>query len=51
LAGIAGRFSTEDQLSQALLKMLINVEDTLLQAGEFKSDFAYIVARPKQRSG
>lgn len=47
LAGIAGRFSTEDQLSQALLKMLINIEDTLLQCGEFKSDFAYIIARPK----
>lgn len=51
LAGIAGNFSAEDQLSQALLKMLINVEDTLLQCGEFESDFAYIVARPKQQAG
>ena len=47
LAGIAGNFSVEDQQSQALLKMLINVEDTLLQCGEFESDFAYIVARPR----
>jgi len=46
-AGIAGHFSTEDQQAQALLKMVINVEDTLLQCGELKSDFAYIVARPK----
>jgi hypothetical protein len=47
LAGIAGHFSAENELSQALLKMLFNVEDTLLKCGEFKSDFAYMVARPK----
>lgn len=51
LSGIAGCFSAEDQLSQNLLKMLIAIEDTLLQCGEFKSDFAYIVARPKQQTG
>jgi ubiquinone/menaquinone biosynthesis C-methylase UbiE len=51
LYGIAWNFSTEDQISQDLLKMLINIEDTLLQCGEFKSDFAYIVARPKQGAG
>lgn len=48
LQGIAGRFSAEDPVSQDLLKMLIQIEDTLLQCGELKSDFAYIVARPKQ---
>jgi len=46
LAGIAGNFSNEDPCSQALLRMLISIEETLLQCGEFESDFAYIVARP-----
>jgi SAM-dependent methyltransferase len=48
LAGIAGNFTEESQESQALLKMLITIEDALLQCGQFSSDFAYIVARPKQ---
>lgn len=47
LQGIAGHFSSEDPLSQDLLKMLMNIEDTLFHCGELKSDFAYIVARPK----
>ena len=51
LSGIAGRFSVNDQRSQDLLNMLITVEDTLLECGEFKSDFAYIVARPKTAHG
>lgn len=46
LAGIAGNFSEEDLSSQLLLKMLINIEDTLLRCGEFRSDFTFIVARP-----
>ena len=46
LAGIAGNFSDDDPHSQTLLRMLINVEDTLIQCGEFESDCAYIVARP-----
>ncbi|WP_420642719.1 class I SAM-dependent methyltransferase [Candidatus Leptofilum sp.] len=46
LADIAGNFSSEDQHSRAFLKMLINIEDTFLECGEFESDFAYIVARP-----
>jgi SAM-dependent methyltransferase len=49
LAGIAGNFTAEDHQSQMILKMLINIEDTLLQCSQFESDFAYIVARPKQR--
>jgi ubiquinone/menaquinone biosynthesis C-methylase UbiE len=47
LADITGNFS-EDAQSQALLRMLINIEDTMLQCGEFESDFAYIVARPNK---
>lgn len=46
LAGIAGNFSEKDPSSQLLLKMLINIEDTLLLCGEFQSDFTFIVARP-----
>jgi 2-polyprenyl-3-methyl-5-hydroxy-6-metoxy-1,4-benzoquinol methylase len=46
LADIAGNFSSEDQNSGAFLKMIINIEDTFIQCGEFESDFAYIVARP-----
>lgn len=48
LAGIAGNFSEKDGHSLALLRMLINIEDTLIQCGEFESDFAYIVARPRR---
>ncbi len=50
LDGIAGNFSEKDSHSQALLSMLVNIEDTLLQCGELKSDFAYIVARRQVRS-
>lgn len=47
LTGIAGNFSPNDQISQELLRMLIHIEDVLLECGEFESDFAYIVARPR----
>ena len=47
LHGIAGNFSDENDESQALIRMLFNIEDTLIQCGEFKSDFSYIVARAK----
>ena len=47
LHGIAGNFSDEDIESQDLIRMLFNIEDTLIQCGEFKSDFSYIVARSK----
>ncbi len=47
LADIAGNFVDEKhEHAQAYLKMLINIEETFLQSGEFASDFAYIVARP-----
>ena len=47
LADIAGNFVDEKyEHAQAYLRMLINIEETFLQSGEFESDFAYIVARP-----
>ena len=46
LAGIAGNFTT-DEASQGLVRMLMNIEDALIESGELSSDYAYIVARPK----
>ncbi|MGH9338691.1 MAG: class I SAM-dependent methyltransferase [Acidobacteriota bacterium] len=46
LSGIAGNFSDDDKDSQLLIRMLWQIEEVLLQCGELKSDFAYIVARP-----
>ncbi|MGC8878591.1 MAG: class I SAM-dependent methyltransferase, partial [Anaerolineae bacterium] len=46
LSGIAGNFAADDQTAQLLLRMLLNIEDTLIQCGEFESDFAFIVAQP-----
>lgn len=49
LADIAGNFANgNDQKSQALLRMLVDIEETLLFCGEFKSDFAFVVAQPKR---
>lgn len=48
LHGIAGNFRDEDECSQDLVRMLLNIEDTLIKCGEFRSDFTYIVARPKK---
>jgi len=45
LDGIAGNFGKDDA-SRALLRMLLNIENTLLDCGEITSDYAYIVARP-----
>jgi len=47
LAGIACNFSDDDPASVELIKLLFQIEKVLLQCGEIKSDFAYIVARPK----
>ncbi len=46
LADIAGNFADED--GKKLLDMLFMIEDTLMAVGELGSDFAYIVATPKQ---
>jgi ubiquinone/menaquinone biosynthesis C-methylase UbiE len=47
LAGIAGNFQSGDPQAGALLGMLMEIEGTLLRCGEFESDFAYGVARPR----
>lgn len=44
--GIVDNFSEKDPLSQNLIKMLLDIEDTLIECGEIESDFTYIVARP-----
>lgn len=47
LADIAGNFQRDDAGRQ-LLAMLFHIEDTLMAAGALDSDFAYIVAAPRQ---
>lgn len=47
LKDIAGNFSAADPDSQALVRMIQTIEDTLIQCGEFEDDFAYVVARPR----
>lgn len=47
LDDIAGNFTRHEE-GQLLLKMLTNIEATLLQCGEYESDFSYIVARPRR---
>ena len=47
LKDIAGNFASGGDEGQAFLKMLISIEETLLDSGEFDSDFAYIVASPR----
>ena len=49
LSGIAGNFDDQDSTAQSLLRLLLEIEETLLQAGEFESDYAYIVARPSRK--
>ena len=50
LADIAGNFNEDDLFSQALLRMILNMETTLIQHGELISDFAYIAASPLIRT-
>ncbi len=47
LEDIAGNFADGSAQSAALLHMLSEIEAALIQVGEFNSDFAYIVMRPK----
>lgn len=47
LNNIAGNFADGSPQSEALLRMLIEIEDTLIQVGELNNDFAYIVASPR----
>jgi len=47
LSGIAGNFRSDNPESIAVLNMLFNIEDTLLELGDINSDFAVVVAQPK----
>jgi SAM-dependent methyltransferase len=47
LAGIAGNFCNADRQTIGLIKMILNIEEMLIDCGELDSDFAYIVACPK----
>jgi SAM-dependent methyltransferase len=47
MGGIVGNFHENDEEAQSFLKLLIGIEDTFLETGEFQSDFAYLVARKR----
>ena len=49
LSGIAGNFQDDDPSATALIQLLWKIEETLLDCDELRSDFAYIVARSKQK--
>jgi len=49
LADIAGNFA--DEIGGRLLEMLFTIEDTLMETGRLQSDFAYIVAAPREGNG
>jgi SAM-dependent methyltransferase len=44
---IAGHFRADDPQALAVLRLLFDVEDTLLEVGDLQSDFALVVARPR----
>lgn len=48
LAGITQNFLEEDLQAQAILRMLISIEETLIATGDLTSDFAYIVAKRRR---
>jgi SAM-dependent methyltransferase len=48
LSDIAGNFKDEDPESIAIIKMLANIEEMLIRSGELQSDFAFIVAQPRE---
>ncbi len=47
LSGIAGNFRPEVPDSMAVLELLFQVEDTLIETGDLQSDFAVVIARPR----
>ena len=47
LHGIAGNFRPEDPESMEVLDLLIQIEETLIDVGDLKSDFAVVTARRK----
>lgn len=46
LTGIASHFSTGDETALKYLRMICNIEAALIDTGELKSDFAFVVAKP-----
>lgn len=47
LHGIAGNFRDDDPEAQRLLRLLFEIEDTLMAIGDLASDFAVVIARPR----
>ncbi len=47
LADIAANFINDKPESIEVIRMLINIEETLLRTGDLKSDFAYLVTKPR----
>jgi ubiquinone/menaquinone biosynthesis C-methylase UbiE len=47
LKDIVQNFEDADPVSDAFLEMIYTIEQALIKAGEFESDFAYIVCSPK----
>lgn len=45
LSGIAGNFKQSDPQSMLILKMLLNIEDALIDSGDIQSDFVVVAAR------
>ena len=50
LHGIAGNFRAADPDSLRVLRLLCEIEDTLLAVGDLPSDFTVVVARPRPAS-
>jgi SAM-dependent methyltransferase len=48
LDGIACNFSDDDPPAMEMLALLFEIEDRLMACGELKSDFVYLVARPRK---
>ncbi|MBX3064192.1 MAG: methyltransferase domain-containing protein [Anaerolineae bacterium] len=51
LNNIAGNFHNGDAKTQAILNLLFEMEDRLIDVGELSSDFMLIVARRKDQAG
>lgn len=47
LSGIAGNFRADDPDSMVVLRLLMSIEDMLLEVGDLRSDFAVVAAHPK----
>lgn len=47
LANISENFLIDDEQSRRLIRMIINIEQTMILLGEFQSDRVFVVAKPK----